>query len=169
MAIAKVSCEHFNKWDTCWIFSWFLWFLFMVKYRTLIYGFDTSHVVITPIILSIYWWYFAAFNSSHTTFPLLSICTNRLWAHYLGFCLHPSISFFLPCYCIMWLWFASLHPDFNPCTLQFYFFRYNFWTCCKYNLCVAIFFTWLTLGLSYNETILLHLHLFIFMWYLVSI
>lgn len=60
-AITKVPREHFKRCDTCWIFAWFLWFLFMVKHQTLIYEFDTSHVIIPPIILLIYWWYFAAF------------------------------------------------------------------------------------------------------------
>lgn len=109
------------------------------------------------------------FDSSHMEFPLLSISTNRFWAHYLGFCFHLLISFCLACPCVMWHWFASSHINFNPCMLRFYFFRFNFWMCCKYTLCVAIFFAWLTLGPYYNETILLHLNSFIIVCWLGSI
>lgn len=90
------------------------WNIFIVKHQILIYIFDVSHVIIPPIILMIHWWYFAAFFLLHTTFPLLSICANQHWAHYLGFCLHLSIPFFPTHPCVIWLWIASSHLDFNP-------------------------------------------------------
>lgn len=79
-----------------------------------------------------------SFDSSHMIFQLLSICVNRLLVYYLGFCLHLSVSFCLASPCIKWLWLASSYPDFNPCTLWFYLFRFNFWTCCNIT-CVLLF------------------------------
>ena len=53
------------------------------------------------------------------------ICKKE--GHGGGFCLHFLISIFLAWLCVMWLWFASSHHDLNPCTLRFYFFRFNYY------------------------------------------
>lgn len=126
-AIAKVPREQFKKCDNCWNFAWFLWFFSWLSirlwYMDSTFTMSLFHQLMYRYIDGIS----PCFDSSHTTFPLLPICANWLWAHYLGFCLHPSISICLARSYVMWLLFASSHSDFNQCTLWFYFFWFNFW------------------------------------------
>lgn len=108
----------------------------------------------------LFYWYIdyisSYFDHLHTTFQLLSICTNRIWAHYLGFFLHFLISIFLAWHCVMWLWFTSSHHNFNLFTLKYYFFRFNYYERMFVHImsCCYPRFLWLTLGLSYNDILI---------------
>lgn len=105
--------------------------------------------------LSIHWLYFVMLWPLHTMSHLFSIRANQLWAHYLGFCLHFSISICLACPCVICIPFTSLHHDLNSWMLHLCFFRFNYYECVLYIWLVWWYlrFTWLTLGSSHNETV----------------
>lgn len=89
------------------------------------------------------------YDPLHMTLYLLSICTKRLWAYYLGFCLHFSTSIFLSRCCVMWHPFTPSHHDSNPCTFCFYFFRFNYYE--------RVLYIWYCVAISHSNGLLLGL------------
>lgn len=88
------------------------------------------------------------FDESHMTFQLVVNMREPALSTLSSYFVCFSISIRLARPCIMWPYFASSHPDFNPCTSWFYFFQFNFWMSCKYNLCLYLFSSYgLLLGL----------------------